>query len=389
MADIDYLRYLRFNDSLHEINDKIVLMLKRLLIRNKFFLPLVTIPIILSFVGLIFIFEASAVNSSRQFGDSFHYLKSQVIWIFLGLIIMTIFSLVDYRKLYFISFISLILTVILLVVVLIPGIGSTAGGARRWIDFGSFNLQPTELAKFSIIIYLSSWFTNKEKKRFLPFVTLIGFLVFLVILQPDMGTAIIIFLLSLTIYYFSGANLMDFVVILGGALISFYILIKTSPYRFNRLLAFFNPAIDPLGISYHINQIFISLSSGGLFGRGFGASRQKYLFLPEAHTDSIFAIIGEEYGFIGALVLISVYLVFIYKIYHLIRLAPDRLSKLTLIGIFAFFNLQFIVNLSGIVGLFPITGVPLPFLSYGGSNLLISFALIGIMLNIEKKIGRI
>ena len=182
---------------------------------------------------------------------------------------------------------------------------------------------------------------------------------------------------------------MDFVVILGGALISFYILIKTSPYRLNRLLAFFNPAIDPLGISYHINQIFISLSSGGLFGRGFGASRQKYLFLPEAHTDSIFAIIGEEYGFIGALVLISVYLVFIYKIYHLIRLAPDRLSKLTLIGIFAFFNLQFIVNLSGIVGLFPITGVPLPFLSYGGSNLLISFALIGIMLNIEKKIGRI
>ena len=165
MVDIDHLRYLRFNDSLHEINDKIVLMLKRLLIRNKFFLPLVTIPIILSFVGLIFIFEASAVNSSRQFGDSFHYLKSQVIWIFLGLIIMTIFSLVDYRKLYFISFISLILTVILLVVVLIPGIGSTAGGARRWIDFGSFNLQPTELAKFSIIIYLSSWFTNKEKKK--------------------------------------------------------------------------------------------------------------------------------------------------------------------------------------------------------------------------------
>lgn len=364
-------------------------MLKKLLIRNKFFLPLVTIPIILSFVGLIFIFEASAVNSSRQFGDSLRYLKSQVVWIFLGLVIMTMFSFIDYHKLYFLSFISLIIAIILLVVVLIPGIGSTAGGARRWIDFGFFNLQPTELAKFSIIIYLSSWFTNKEKKRFLPFITLISFLVFLIILQPDMGTAIIVFLLSLTIYYFSGANLMDFVVILGGALVSFYFLIKTSPYRFNRLLAFFNPAIDPLGISYHINQIFISLSSGGLFGRGFGASRQKYLFLPEAHTDSIFAIIGEEYGFIGAVVLISIYFVFIYKIYHLIRLAPDRLSRLITIGIFAFFNFQFIINLAGIIGLFPITGVPLPFLSYGGSNLLISFALIGIMMNIEKKIGRI
>jgi len=361
-------------------------MIKKLLVRNKFFLPLVTIPIILSFVGLIFIFEASAVNSSRQFGDSLRYLKLQVVWIFLGLVVMAIFSFIDYHKLHFISFISLIIAIILLVVVLIPGIGFKVGGARRWIDFGFFNLQPTELAKFSIIIYLSSWFTNKEKKRFLPFITLIGFLVFLIILQPDMGTAIIIFLLSLTIYYFSGANLLDFVVIFGGALLSFYFLIKTSPYRFNRLLAFFNPAIDPLGISYHINQIFISLSSGGLFGRGFGASRQKYLFLPEAHTDSIFAIIGEEYGFIGALVLISIYFVFIYKIYHLIRLAPDRLSKLVTIGIFAFFNLQFIINLAGIVGLFPITGIPLPFLSYGGSNLLISFALIGIMMNIEKRV---
>ncbi len=361
-------------------------MFKKLLIRNKFFLPLVTIPIILSVVGLIFIFEASAVNSSRQFGDSLRYLKLQVVWIFLGLVIMVIFSFIDYRKLYFLSFVSLIFTIILLVIVLIPGVGFKAGGARRWIDFGFFTLQPTELAKFSIIIYLSSWFTNKEKKRFLPFITLIGFLVFLIILQPDMGTAIIVFLLSLTVYYFSGANLMDFVVIFGGALASFYFLVKISPYRFNRLLAFFNPAIDPLGISYHINQIFISLSFGGLFGRGFGASRQKYLFLPEAHTDSIFAIIGEEYGFIGGLVLISLYFIFIYKIYHLIRLAPDRLSKLVTIGIFAFFNLQFIINLAGIVGLFPITGVPLPFLSYGGSNLLISFALIGIMLNIEKRV---
>ena len=361
-------------------------MIKKLFIRNKFFTTLVTIPLILSLVGLIFIFEASAVNSARQFSDSLHYLKSQMIWIFFGLIVMTIFSFFDYRKLYFLSFVSLILTIVLLVVVLIPGIGSSAGGARRWIDFGFFNLQPTELAKFSIIIYLSSWFTNKEKKRFLPFITLMGFVVFLIILQPDMGTAIIVFLISLIIYYFSGANLMDFIVILGGAIVSFYLLIKISPYRLNRLLAFFNPDIDPLGISYHINQIFISLSGGGLLGRGFGASRQKYLFLPEAHTDSIFAIIGEEYGFVGALILISLYFVFVYKIYHLIRLSPDRLSRLVMIGIFAFFNLQFIINLAGIVGLFPITGVPLPFLSYGGSNLLISFALIGIMMNIEKRV---
>lgn len=360
--------------------------MNKLFIRNKFFFPIITIPVIMSLIGLIFIFEASAINSSRQFGDSLHYLKSQGVWIFLGLIVMSIFSFIDYKKLYFLSFVSLILTIALLIIVLIPGIGSKIGGARRWIDLGFFSLQPTELAKFSIIIYLSSWFSNKEKNRFLPFISLICFLVFLIILQPDMGTAIIIFLISLIIYYFSGAKFMDFIYIFTGSIVSLYFLIKLSPYRFNRLLAFLNPSIDPLGISYHINQIFVSLSSGGFFGRGFGASRQKYLFLPEAHTDSIYAIIGEEYGFIGGLILISLYFIFVYKIYHLIRLAPDRLSRLILIGIFAFFNLQFIINLAGMTGLFPIVGVPIPFLSYGGSNLLISFALMGIMLNIEKRV---
>ena len=361
-------------------------MIKKLFIRNKFFVPLVTIPLILSIVGLIFIFEASAIGSARQYGDSFHYLKSQALWIFLGSIVMIIFSFIDHKKLYFLSFVSLILTIILLVAVLIPGVGSKIGGARRWIDLGLFSLQPTELAKFSVIIYLASWFSGKEKNRFLPFITLICFLVFLVILQPDMGTAIIIFLISVIIYYFSGAKFTDFIYLFGGSVVSIFFLIKFSPYRFNRLLAFLNPAIDPQGISYHINQIFISLSSGGFFGRGLGASRQKYLFLPEAHTDSIFAIIGEEYGFIGGFILICLYFVFVYKIYHLVRLVPDKLSKLIAIGIFAFFNLQFIVNLAGMTGLFPIVGVPLPFLSYGGSNLLISFALIGIMLNIEKRV---
>lgn len=340
----------------------------------------------MSLIGLIFIFEASAVNSLRVFGDSLHYLKSQGAWIFIGLFVIAIFSFIDYKKLYFLSFISLILTIILLAIVLIPGVGSKVGGARRWIDLGFFSVQPTELAKFSVIIYLSSWFSKKEKNRFLPFISLICFLVFLIILQPDMGTAIIIFSISLIIYYFSGARFTDFVYIFGGSVVGIYLLIKLSPYRFNRLLAFLNPAVDPLGISYHINQIFISLSSGGFFGRGFGASRQKYLFLPEAHTDSIYAIIGEEYGFIGGFILIVLYFVFVYKIYHLIRFAPDNLARLILIGIFAFFNLQFIINLSGMTGLFPLVGVPIPFLSYGGSNLLISFALIGIMLNIEKRV---
>lgn len=361
-------------------------MLKRLFIRNKFFLPLLTVPIILSLVGLVFIFEASSIRAAADFGDSLHYLKLQAVWLFLGFFVTLFFSFFDYKKLYFFSFLSMALTIILLIVVLIPGVGFTANGARRWIDFGFINVQPTELAKFSIIIYLASWFIHKEKRRFLSFLFLVGFLVFLIILQPDMGTAIIVFSIAMIIYYLSGMSMMNLLLLLPVAAGGFFLLIKVSPYRFNRLLAFLNPSSDPLGIGYHINQILISLSNGGLIGQGFGSSRQKYLFLPEAHTDSIFAIISEEYGFVGGLLLLILYFIFIYKIYHLIRLAPDRLSKLIACGIFAFFNLQIIINLAGMTGLFPLTGVPLPFLSYGGSNLLISFAMIGMLLNIEKRI---
>lgn len=361
-------------------------MLKNILIRNKFFYQLLAVPITLSVVGLVFIFEASSIRAVSEVGNSLHYLRLQAMWFLFAIGLMIFFSLFDYKKLYLFSFISMAVTIVLLVVVLIPGIGFSAGGARRWIDFGFFNLQPTEAAKFSVIIYLSSWFINNEKKRFLPFITLVGFLMFLIILQPDMGTGIIVLGLSLIIYYLSGANMMNLLMLAPLGVGAFYLLIKSSPYRFNRFMAFLNPSSDPQGIGYHINQILISLGNGGLIGAGFGASRQKYLFLPEAHTDSIFAIIGEEYGFIGAAVIIALYFVFIYKIYHLIRLAPDKLSRLLACGIFAFFNLHVVINLAGMTGLFPLAGIPLPFLSYGGSNLLISFALIGILLNIEKRV---
>lgn len=361
-------------------------MIKNLFVKNNFFTSLVVLPLILSIIGLVFIFEASALRSISDFGDSFYFLKFQFIWLVIGFFVMTLFSKIDYKKIYFFSSIALGMTFLLLMLVLIPGIGFKAGGARRWIDFGWFNVQPTELAKFSVIIYLSSWFIHREKRRFFSFITLIGCLIFLIILQPDMGTAIIVFFLSVILYYLSGMNVLNLIFLIPAALAGFYFLIKAAPYRLNRLVAFFNPAADPQGITYHINQILISLSQGGFFGTGFGSSRQKYLFLPEAHTDSIFAIIAEEYGFLGSLILILIYFIFIYKIYHLVRLAPDKLSKLMSAGIFAFFNLQIIINLAGMVGLFPLTGVPLPFLSYGGSNLLISFALIGILLNIEKRV---
>lgn len=359
---------------------KLVRKTKKSLLPILFFLP-----IILSLIGLFFVFEASSVKSFNEFGDSFHFLKLQAVWIALGVCAMVFFSFFDYRKLYYFSFFFMLLTIIFLFFVLIPGIGRQAGGARRWFDLGVINFQPTELAKFSVIIYLSSWFMQKERKRFFSFITLLGLLILLIILQPDMGTAIIVFLLSIIMYFLAGIDLFYLLLLVPAAAAGFVLLVKISPYRLRRLLAFFNPDLDPLGITYHINQILISLGNGGFFGRGLGASRQKYLYLPEAHTDSIFAIIAEEFGFVGGATIIGLFVYFISRIYQATIHAPDRFAKLLSGGIFAFFNLQIIINLAGMVKLLPLTGVPLPFISYGGSNLLVSFSLVGILINIAKK----
>lgn len=364
-------------------------MLKHLFIRNKFFVHLVTVPVVLSLIGLVFIFEASSIRGFNEVGDSFHFLKLQMIWFLLGIGVLMFFSLFDYHRLYYFSFLAMTATIFFLVIVLLPGIGYKAGGARRWLDFGFFNVQPTELAKFSVIIYLASWFIHKERKRFFSFLILVGILMGLIILQPDMGTAAIVFGISIIIYFLAGMSIFHLLALIPMAVAGFFMLVKLSPYRFNRLLAFFDPTRDPLGITYHINQILISLTNGGFFGQGFGSSRQKYLFLPEAHTDSIFAIIGEEFGFVGGMIIIFLYMIFVYKIYKIMINAPDRFSKLLAGGIFAFFNLQILINLAGVTNVLPLTGVSLPFISYGGSNLLISFALVGILMNIEKKIKKV
>jgi cell division protein FtsW len=355
-------------------------------VAKHIFFPLFTVSIFLSIIGLLFIFESSSVRSFNEYSDSFYYLKRQSIFLIPALALFFFLSNFDYRKLYYLSFPIMITTMIFLVIVLIPSIGNRVGGARRWIDLGFFNIQPTELAKFSIILYLSSWFMRKETKRFYSFLFFIGILMFLIILQPDMGTATIIFFLSICIYFIAGEDLFKLIIFLPLSAGMSYMLIKLSPYRFNRLLAFFDPSRDPLGITYHINQIMISLTNGGLMGQGLGASRQKYMFLPEAHTDSIFAIISEEVGFFGSVILIFGFIYLTFKLYQIAKYAPDRFGKLLAGGIFALFSLQIIINLAAMVNLVPLTGIPLPFISYGGSNLLISFSLLGIMINIGKKI---
>lgn len=343
------------------------------------------VPVILTVIGLFFIFEASSVSAFRQIGDSFHFFKLQAIWVMLGFAIMTIFAVFDYRKLYYLAFPALLISILFLILVLIPGIGTHVAGARRWISIGSFSFQPTEVAKFSVILYLSSWFLYKERQRFMSFLVLLSFMIALVMIQPDLGTSIIIFSLFISIYYFSGENLKYLLMLAPVAAGAFILLVTTSSYRMQRLLAFLNPEVDPEGISYHIRQILISLSSGGIIGRGFSSSRQKYQFLPEAHTDSIFAIIAEEVGFIGSALLIFLFLFLMYLVYQVAINSKDRFGKLLASSVFTLIALHVIINLGGMVNLLPLTGVPLPFVSYGGSSLLVFFALMGIVISVARK----
>lgn len=348
-------------------------------------LSLFFLPILLTIIGIFFIYEASTINTLRTMNDGLYYLKAQSIWLLLGIGATIFMSFFDYHKLYYLSFPALIVTLVLLVLVLIPGVGMNINGARRWIDLGFMSLQPSEIAKFSIILYLSSWFLYKERDRFFSYMVLMSIVVVLIMMQPDMGTTMIIFGIFLIIYFIAGLEIGKLLLMapfLAGAL---WLFVTSSAYRMKRLVTYFNSDIDPLGIGYHVNQILISLSAGGIFGRGFGESRQKFLFLPEAHTDSIFAIIGEEMGFLGGMIVIGLLIYLCFKCYQVAESAHDRFGQLLAGGIFSLIALEVAINLGAIVHLIPLTGVPLPFISYGGSNLLIFFSLMGILINIKKQ----
>ncbi|MCL5432965.1 MAG: putative lipid II flippase FtsW [Patescibacteria group bacterium] len=341
--------------------------------------------IALTIFGLLMIYEASSFIAFRDFGDKYHYIKDQSIWITLGLFGMFFFSFFDYRKLYNLSLPLLIIVLVLLILVFIPGLGISVMGARRWIDFGITSLQPAEFVKFALAIYLSAWFSRKEKGRLISFLLILGLIVFLVMLQPDMGTASIILFEALIIYFLSGGNILVFLLLIPilGALGFF--LIKFSPYRAARLASFLNIGSSFESASYHTRQILIALGMGGLTGVGIGNSLQKYAYLPENTTDSIFAIIAEEFGFLGAVILTILFFIIVWRGFTIAINSKDTFGKLLAGGITSFLTIQIIFNLGSQVILFPLTGVPLPFISYGGSALIVDLCAIGILLNIYRQ----
>lgn len=330
------------------------------------------------------VYDASSAQALQSFNDKYYFLKEQAQWVIVGLIAAVAASFFDYRRLKLLAVPALIGSILLLIAVFIPGIGVSANGAHRWINLGFTVFQPSEIAKLSLIIYLSAWFTTKEKGRLLSFLLLIGLMVGLIMAQPDMGTAIVLLGTSFSLYFLSNSEMRGFLffipfVVAGGTLLAIQ-----SPYRLRRVLTFLNPDSDPLGASYHVRQVLIALGSGGLFGLGLGNSRQKYSYLPEATTDSIFAIIGEELGFIGATMIIVVFVVFFYRAIKLTVTTEDLFGRMLGLGILFWIIIQTLVNLGSMVSLIPLTGVPLPFISYGGSALVAELIGMGILCNIWK-----
>jgi cell division protein FtsW len=275
-----------------------------------------------------------------------------------------------------------LVSLILLLIVLLPRLGFSALGARRWIVLGPVNFQPSEIIKFAVCVYFAK-LASKAKSALSYFIPL-TIVVILVMLQPDLGTTLIIVMIGLSQIFVSGINLWYLFGAGAVGLLAGIPLILFSPYRRERLLTFMQVTEDPLGKSYHMRQVLLALGSGGIFGVGLGASRQKYSFLPEASTDSIFAVIAEELGLIGGVVIIAMFIYFILRALKIAGNAPDTFSKTFAIGIVAWVGGQAFLNIASMVALVPLTGIPLPFISYGGSGLVMILAACGILLNISR-----
>ena len=334
-------------------------------------------------IGLIFVADISAPQALEFFGNKFHFLEQQIVWAIVGVVAMIIVSNIHYsfwKKLAVPAFFT---AVFFLVAVLIPGISLKALGARRWISIGSINFQPSEVVKLALALYIAKLSDSRIQKPiafFLPLALVCG----LIMLQPDLGTTLVVGFIGIIQIFVAGVPIVYFLGSLIAGIVGVLVLILVSPYRRDRLMTFLQVGADPLGKEYHIRQILLAIGSGGFFGLGIGQSKQKYLFLPEASTDSIFAAISEEVGFIGSIAIISLFIYFVYRAYKISVNAPDTFSKVLGIGITSWIGGQVILNISAMTALTPLTGIPLPFFSYGGTNLMMILASCGIILNISR-----
>jgi cell division protein FtsW len=334
--------------------------------------------------GLVMIGDVSLVQGAVTFDDKFYFLKKQIFWAGLGTASLLFFSKIDYHLWKKYSKYLYLLSILFLGLVFLPQIGVTAYGAKRWLNFGFINFQPVELAKLGCLVFFAHLSSQKEEIPLGQQLIYLAVPIGLILLEPDLGSSVLLVSSIGLIWFLSQKNL---IYILGLAVLGLAIgsyLIFSSPYRKQRVMGMFDPFYDPQGESYHVYQLALTLGSGGLFGQGMGNSRQKFQYLPETTTDSIMAMVGEEFGFIGLTVTILIFALLIWRCLKTARLAPDDYGQLLAAGITGLIAFQGLINLGAITITLPLTGMPFPFVSYGGSSLISLMSLTGILLNISK-----
>ena len=348
------------------------------------------IVMVLISIGLVMIYSASSIYAYSSMGNSLYFLNRHLVYLAIGLAMMLLAMAIDINRLKALSKPIIIATIVLLLLVLIPHIGRETAGARRWFRVGLINFQPSELAKIAVIIYMADLISRKGQamksflKGYLPAMMILGVVVGLVLLEPDLGTAVTISLIAVIMLFVGGVNISYILASVLASLPVLYMLLFRVAYRRKRMMIFLNPWSDKRGAGFQIIQSFVALGSGGPFGVGLGQSRQKLFYLPASHTDFIFSIIGEELGFVGAASIVILFMIFVWQGMRVAFKAIDPFQRYTALGIVSLIGLEALINIGVTAGALPTKGLPLPFISYGGSGLIFHLMAVGILLNIAK-----
>ncbi|MFN8638194.1 MAG: putative lipid II flippase FtsW [Dehalococcoidia bacterium] len=338
--------------------------------------------------GLIAVYSASYAYAAYEFDDANYFIKRQAIWAAVGLGVMVVFMSLDYRWLKWLALPIVGVAVGLLILALVSG--ADVNGARRWLTFGPFSAQPSELAKFAVLLYMSAWLAAKGdtvqdlQMGVAPFIFVVACIGSLVLAQPDMGTTVMIAVITGTLFFVARSKLTHFLALAGASALAGLLLILVEGYRLDRITSFTSAESDPSGIGLQTLQLLVAFGSGGVWGLGLGVSRQKFLYLPAAHTDGVMAIVGEELGFVGVVMVLLLFAALLWRAAVIAHRAPDTFGSLLATGVIAWLGFQLLINVAGVTRMIPLTGIPLPFLSSGGSALAATMAAVGVLLSVSR-----
>ena len=351
---------------------------------------LFVVVLALTGLGIVMVYSASAILATDRFRDPYFFLRKQCFWAILGLAVMWGAMTVDYRRVRPLVGPLLILAFLLLVLVLVPHLGQEINGTRRWLRWGPISFQPTELGKLALVLYLADFLARRQAmigdffRGFLPPLLVTGVLAALILRQPDLGSSVALISVVLCMLFMAGARLRHMALVAASGVPVIVLAVTGASYRLRRVLAFLDPWADPRGAGFQIIQSYLALGGGGALGRGLGESKQKLFYLPEPHTDFIFAILGEELGFVGAALTVTLFGLLLWRGMRIGLRVADPFGALVALGVTAMLATQALVNLGVVVGLLPTKGLPLPFVSFGGSSLLTAMAGVGLLLNISQ-----